>query len=213
MSPEDFKNITAGFQSILVGLAVLCGGAWAIYRFFALRELSAARIGLATKELEIKQRSLLNIALDSTVTSGTGELGRWVLAIATVHNPGNHPEVIVWSKSGLRVLPVKKSSEGAISFGEPLDSVVMKGNEVFSSSISPGETASFAFAVPVDVGLYHVEFYCAVNASKKEAERLHADAGVPVNTLYWTAPRFVEVTTSNQTRPNEASDRIFPPSI
>lgn len=46
MSLEEFKNLAAGIQSLLIGLAVLVGGVWTMVRFFSMKEVKKARAEL-----------------------------------------------------------------------------------------------------------------------------------------------------------------------
>lgn len=199
MTPEDFRNIAAGVQAILVGGAVVFGGIWALYRFFSLREISRARNELEAKERELKHTAILNIGLKTSVTDDIEDLGQFILIDVTADNPGNHPEVIISENSGLSVFPVVRDSNGDLSFDDPVDNI-LGDTALISASIEPKVTEKFSFSVSVKPGLYRVVFQCSVHSSLGEVENTHAKAGVPIGDLIWRAEKFVEVPTKNLTK-------------
>ena len=66
MTLEDFNNLAAGIQSLLVGLAVLVGGGWALFRFFSLKEIKKATADLEKAKRDLQQRGHLQVEMHAT---------------------------------------------------------------------------------------------------------------------------------------------------
>lgn len=195
MTISEFKDLASAIQSLLVGIALLIGGIWALYRFRSLREAARAEAELKSKERGLRDTVLLNVTLDTEVTSGESNPSRFVVLTAKVTNPGNEPEIIDWSASDLNVYPVVTGANGQARFGPKLAAALdLPGNrERISSSIAPQEATSFTFALPVSPGFYRAEISLSVTISNAEIQRVHHKAGMPVHTLRYEAAKFFEV--------------------
>ena len=187
MTPEDFKNIAAGTQSLLIAIAALAGGLWAVYRFRSLRESSRAQTELLVKERELRQVALLNVELEVTVTGAIGDIGKCALIKVVVTNPGNHPEVIDWTKSDFLLHQVVHEAPGRIRFDDTDSNILNSPDKLHKSSIRPSERVAFAFAVSLSPGLYRAELAFTAIASRAELEVIHAEGRTPGGELVYGA--------------------------
>ena len=94
---ERFKNLCAGFQSLVVGLAVVVGGIWAAYLFKTEQRVEHARLTAAKIELEnqwaIRKAREKRIETELQLEQFAAKEGPWryISVVLTVTNPGVTP--------------------------------------------------------------------------------------------------------------------------
>ena len=62
--PKDFESITSGINNIFLTLAIVMGGIWAYFTFYALYQEEIASTVLQKEKLLSKQQAILDISID-----------------------------------------------------------------------------------------------------------------------------------------------------
>jgi hypothetical protein len=188
MTSQAFSNVTSGIQSVVITVAVVIGGIWALYRFSTLKEIARAKAELQEIQKRLFERGILDIQVQENEIGHMGESIHYVKMDVTIHNTGNRTEVINWSKSGAYATSVGAKADGDLEFAETIASrYVTPESEVPASSILPGQTRqlSFLFALR-SRGIYHLMFRATV--SSPEAA-IHAQeyrtAGLEAEECVW----------------------------
>ena len=105
---ERFKNISAGFQSIVTAVAVGIAGLWVVFSFVTLKSAQKAAAEVASLELAVKQEPVLQIAL-TTSSPATGASGpRRILFHAQLKNDGKR--VLEFTPPSLHIVQVDTGS-------------------------------------------------------------------------------------------------------
>ena len=163
MTLEELKEIANVFQALAVGVAVLAGGGWALFRYFSLRSIQSAKANLEKTLVELEgarrgllERGIIDINLKTEqIYSGDNYL---ICVEATLTNKGSSTEIIVWSKGSMSAEKVICKSDGGIELSGNIISGYRLG-KTKETVLLPSETAnpSFIICVP-DSGIYHLEF-------------------------------------------------------
>jgi hypothetical protein len=98
---ERFRNIAAGVQSAVLALAVLIGGGWTLYTFWALHETSRRTAELPALERSLTERGIPDITVLSEQMPGDGYHSRYLVVTVAVTNRGNRTEKFNWATGGL----------------------------------------------------------------------------------------------------------------
>ena len=133
MELGQFKDLAAGIQSILVAIAVLVGGAWALFRFFSLKEVKKATAELQKIRQELQSRGHLQITIDAKDLHSKEPKSSYINLTLTITNVGNHAEVIRWSESRIVAAPVSQGSEGETQLGERIEAPDAYGLSIVDS--------------------------------------------------------------------------------
>lgn len=196
MGYERFNRIATGVQALVVAVAVVVGGGWALYRFESLEEIERARAELEQVRRELRERGVLNLTLRVATLDATGDRARLVRVEVGVENVGDRSELIEWAKSGLSISRVA-IAEGALpayeavalfGYGSPYDGAL-------SSTVLPGQTRTFEFLAALEAGGVH-QFRFVAAASPAEAEeslREHGQLNQEDVTISWQVMTFARV--------------------
>jgi len=169
MSLNDFKTLAEGIQAVVFSVAAAVGGAWALYRFRALLELTKARSEIEKLRLEneslsrtLVQRGNLNISLTATPLTHPTTGVSWMSVVASVKNVGNRPELLDWDSGHVRIALVLGFQEerpvlGASSAVKLTSIGEQAGEQISRSVVEPATNRNFCFLIPVpSPGLYLV---------------------------------------------------------
>ena len=197
MGLEDFKNLAAGIQSLLVGLAVLIGGGWALFRFFSLREVKKATAELEKMKRDLQQRGHLQIEMKASQIFSSDYIEKYINVSLLISNVGNRSEVIRWLDSKFSASPVSRGVNGEVKLGEPIWAQVYSQHfKLEASTIDPGTSESYALLIPVGSdGVYLLEASLAGSPAEMDAaiEKM-VSAGVERPTLaYWGSGMYFRV--------------------
>lgn len=185
METSDFSNVAQGVQNIVVAVAVLAGGVWALLR------------SLLTDEF--RRFSALHIDVNATQTRMPGDGRLFLTAIVRLENKGKRSSMLRYgTKSPFCVTPAYFNEQGHLLFGENIYPETVPGGNpksgqpIHSITVRPAQTKTLSFVVMAPKpGLYRVSFDLPMTkADASEAYR----SGVPENLqVYWTANSYVVV--------------------
>jgi hypothetical protein len=200
MTATEFKDVSAGFQSIAIFIATFLGGGWALYQFFSLRALQRAKLELEKAKRELVERALLIIDL---VAESFDVDGHYFLHVrVAMRNAGSGVEIADWTKAHLFVRKVQQVDDVKLeTVGEVLHGwrapFLAIGGMRFLPGFSTNE--SFLIAIP-QAGVYYIEFSIPVSpavradaAGDVSQSRASVTAGAVID---WKADTFVTVPTS-----------------
>jgi hypothetical protein len=213
----NFKDFTAGVQSISVAVAAVFGGLWALFQFRALRSdeqanLAAAQARINLEKARVEQSQGAVVLLE--MTTETFDLqGRYFLHIcAHVKNVGNRSEVIDWTKASIYARRFAKVDDVTISPDNVLLPAWVASKDL-EERLQPEYSASRSFLIKLpERGVYAVECFLdtssTVAADTATAIRAatgsdHTGDGIGV---YWKASTFVCV-------PDDGSRQTFPVTV
>ena len=207
MSLEDFKNLAAGIQSVSVALAVLIGGAWALFRFFSLKEVKKATTELEKTKRELQQRGHLQIEMQATQMFSSVCAEKYINVSLKVSNVGNRTEVIRWLDSKLGAAPVRMGTSGEVQLGEQIRVQVHSiHRDRDASTIDPGIPQTFAFLIPVEThGVYFIQSSLAgspIETSVALEKVASAGLEAPI-AAYWGAAMYFSVIEHMEESPNK----------
>jgi hypothetical protein len=138
----------ADFSNLLTGLAVLAGGAWAVFNFKALNKLAHSRAELANLELdrvnkqreieakvyehrerelviqELEQKarigSVMNVTLQATQLAVPNDPTLYVSVVVQIESKGSiNTRLAYEDRKPLSVYRITKDETGALQFGSP----------------------------------------------------------------------------------------------
>jgi hypothetical protein len=207
----EFKDLTAGLQSIAIVVATFLGGGWGLYQFFSLRAREKAKLELRKIEQELVRQSVLEVDL---VTETFDIDGIYYLHVRVVmQNIGNTFEIVDWAKASMFARRFYKANENEPLAADPMLLAYREPSmEIKEMRLMPGTTTSTSFLIPVpQVGVYYLEFAMHVSQVVR-AEMIDAlkRNGTKTNTedfILWRADKFVSVL---QAQPNPAFERDAP---
>lgn len=184
MTLTEWKEVANIFQAIAVGIAVLVGGGWTLFRYFSLRSIQHAQASLEKTRIELErerralqERGIIEIALEAEQMF----LGNdYLIGVnVTLKNTGSGTEVLDWSKSLMTAQKVICKSDGSVGYSKDFFVGESPGN-IVDSSLAPGELSCFTFIIRVaDSGIYYLRFLsvCSRQATQL-ARRERALAGI-----------------------------------
>ena len=173
MSPEDFKNLAQGLQAIVVGVAVLIGGAWAAYRFWILRSVAKAKEDLEKNQLEqaklqanisklqddLRHRVQGEVSMDIELFGDPVDGEAYLHVRHTISNNGNRAEFIDLTKASVKAASVVPNTKGTIRIGHIVTGQLLKiTGQPISVTLIPRESYTRAYLIPIAVpSVYFVE--------------------------------------------------------
>jgi hypothetical protein len=208
---ERFNNLASGFQSIVLAIAVIIGGAWTLGTFYLLRQREQAKLELIQIEKQIeasdtqlkklkydlKTSPALDIQITGTSVPIPGEKGWFLLSTVSLKNLGNQTAILDLSnKKPFLTYPVSFGPQGEPKFGDVKEfSVVPGGNPNFPPdgvSIRAGTHESLAFATKISIpGLYLLSFRADVSPQELESTSAKGDGQAGLER--WAATKFLVV--------------------
>jgi hypothetical protein len=213
MPLEDFKNLAAGIQSLLVGVAVLIAGAWTLFRFFSLKEVNKAKAELEKAKRELQQRGQLRVEMRATQIFSSDRAEKYINVSLIVTNLGNRTEVIRWRDSRFSAALVSKGADGALHFGDEIHAHVHSLHVALeASTIDPGVSDTYAFLISVESeGVYFVESSLAGSPAETATaiDAISVVASKP-DLAYWGASMYVSVAERTNESPDKTMQAIAP---
>lgn len=208
MTLEDFKNLAAGIQSLLVGLGFLIGGAWALFRFFSLKEVKKAKVELEKAKRDLQERGHLRLEMQATQMLSNDYAEKYINVSLKISNVGNRTEVIRWLDSKFSAAPVRRGTNGEVQFEEQIWAQVHSLHmEMQWSTIDPGISETLAFLIPVEsYGVYYLQASLAGSSSEtNEAieKAISAGLGGP-QVAYWASGMYFNVVEDTDKSPTKA---------
>jgi hypothetical protein len=194
MSAETFNQIASAVQSLVLAIAVLVGGGWALYTFIRLRQVDRARAELEQARRDLLQRAIIDVSVKASQMASEPNSPKYLLVEVSLVNKGSRTEVLDWYESGCQASMVLGHGDNGLDFGQPVaGKYVAKGLAVLSTTVLPGGNRVLTFLLPVpDGGIYHVEFWGAL--SHDEAELSSAEhAAETGDQLLWSTSTLVSV--------------------
>ena len=103
MNLQQFKDVSAGIQSVVVALAVLIGGVWTLYTFQSLRSADEARAKVATS---------MSISISSRQVKGSQSKQFGLAFEVLLENTGGQDITVDLTRPPLTLTAVSSNSEG-----------------------------------------------------------------------------------------------------
>lgn len=199
MNLTQFKELAEAAQSIAVAIAVLAGGIWALFRFWSLGEVRKSKVEIEHLRKSLLERGTLNISIAAEIMRNSDDTDPLYLRVdVTMTNVGNRSEALDWTNGAAHTSRVTGHVNGTVTLADWIETslVVGKYGRRISSTLSPGESKTFPFLVPVATpGLYYIAV--VVPGSPEEtadSEREHTRvAAGKIGLLRWTAETFIQV--------------------
>jgi|GEM_PF-6130925 hypothetical protein len=184
---EEFEFVTSGIESIAVTIALLAGGAWALYKFCELQakrhaeaQIRESELRQRETEIEIRQReqeanigSVIEISIRASQQSLPNDSARYISAIVEIENKGKKNTRLEYGKSRtpFSVYAVEIKEDGSLDFRDGAAYSVPVGGSPTASSpsviVRAGGREKIPFFVRVgSPGLYLLAF--AAHLSKEE---------------------------------------------
>ncbi len=163
---EKFKNIASGIQSIIFSIAVIIGGGWTAYSFWALGSVEKARLEI---EKEKYKRPVLDINIDIKLIKSfmLGSKGGQpsvqkpcMHVVVSVTNKGNYPSVLDFTKDTLFVCQMLSDTKGTqLLTNKSSYNVADVTRILFKEKIRAGNQQQYHYLVELKGwGPYMVEF-------------------------------------------------------
>jgi catechol 2,3-dioxygenase-like lactoylglutathione lyase family enzyme len=148
----EFKEVAEGIQAIVLSLAALAAGTWAVLAF------AAQRYGFL-----LKRQPLIRLSLDVEQASLPGDPRIYLSIRVTARNAGNVTTSLKYSEDDhLTVTPITITEDGNRVLGKEISRILWRrdGTKVDSDVLLPSAKIELPFWVPVPgPGLYLVRFY------------------------------------------------------
>jgi len=198
LTVTDFKDISAGLQSLAIVLAALLGGGWALFQFFSLGAIEVARLELEKRKKELLQRGVIVVEL---VTESFEVEGSYFLhLVVTMRNIGSGVEIADWSQAILYATRFHKPDEATLApIGPKLSA--WQGESLIGTMMRlvPGFSTSESFLIPIpQAGVYFIDFRIAVSPAARadtvdSFETIIGEQGSVLGAVSWEGNKFVSV--------------------
>lgn len=177
---ERFKNLGAGVQSWLIGLAVVVGGLWTLYTFGALGTVQRAK-------LELFQQAQINIKIDAEQLRGCTD-GYCIAARVTISNAGRNAHLDYARFDPFSVTKIEFNSDGTSRFGPTLTQPSLLSG---SRTLRTGESVDYPFFVRVpEPGLYLLQFAVPLDSAEMA---IHNLTGPDAPVIFWLGTGYVDI--------------------
>jgi hypothetical protein len=169
---ERFNKIAGGVQSIVLSIAVVVGGGWALYQFHALQQVERARLDI--EELRSKQ-PVLNIDLSAStlLSPPTRENGglqpeaSYLQVIMTIQNVGKSDTYLDLRNQPLKIFHIDlDGARNEVEVDRQWNLLLCRAGSTFKSPF---------LARIKDSGLYYIRLEIPVEPG--DAERHYSDPG------------------------------------
>lgn len=181
MTPNDWKDLATTIQAFGVVAAVIIGGIWALFRYRVLNEEARATAELARLRYQLERRATVRLMLETNVLHTAK--GCVLRVSVEIENSGTKPEIIDWSKAGVRSALVEEFKDGSPVLAPLRVTKLVTATEIIGTNIDPGEVAAYPFLIPIEQnGTYYVEFYYqrALEVTSDHAQLVRSVIGRPV---------------------------------
>ena len=196
MNVEVFETLMNGVESLVVSLAVLGGGIWAVFKFTALGEKARAQAELQRLQQLARAQAVIEISIDATQFTLPEDDSRYVSAVVEIRNNGTRNTRLEFPKDRkpFSVASVEIMQNGEMKFLEPDRYGTPVGTSLEEESPSSivraagVERIPFVFRVGTG-GLFFLVFSVPVPQEEKEiAEKLGFKYGAN-----WVGKKFIVV--------------------
>jgi hypothetical protein len=167
--PQDhgrFSALAAGFNSIILALAVLIGGAWTLYTFSSLHKKQLAELDFEQR----KVRPVVQITMDASIYEATidnfadehtpPKPALFIKVKVGVANTGNRPTILNLENSLVVSRIVSGTGTDAIQRGTRSFNVLGAEAKIRTILLAPGNKTEFLYLVDVkNSGIHTIEFH------------------------------------------------------
>lgn len=159
-NPDEFEKITSGIQNIILSVATIIGGIWALLVFTGTYQIQSAAAQLSKAEGE---KTNIELNIDLNVVKNTDKSQRYIIGSAALINKGTERKIFN--------IPDKSITLSSVSFEETADKMsaikftVLSKTDMFTtpegrrhqaeSDPKTTNSATFAFQI-TQPGLYFV---------------------------------------------------------
>lgn len=169
---EAFKNILAGIQSLVLSLAALGAGTWALFRFSALGEARKAQAELKELQKKLQEHETLHLSMHVSQEYLEQDRYHYVTINVIACNKGNRLMYIQFPNSRpLSVSRVSFNGNNEVQLNSTTFANIVSptiGNPI-ACSLNPSEESQFAFILRIkEKGIYFLEFSVAVTIGHRE---------------------------------------------
>lgn len=145
MTLEEFKILSSSIQSLCIALAVLVGGFWALYRFFSLKSIEAARLELAKSKKELSSQAILDVGMKAEAIPSMD--GAAIINV-TIKNIGSKDETIDTVKSSVYIGTIDDINDDTSSIAKKHEGKhLLIDTYNYFQVISPGEIRTIPYLV------------------------------------------------------------------
>ena len=187
MDFEQFSYLASAIESLVLAVAVIGGGVWALYQFRSLRKIETARTELEKVRRSLRERVVLNITMEPSQLTRS-DSARYISVKLDIENTGSRTEVINWRDSKLLITKATIDEDGRKIFGDSIHvDHDLPGIGASASAITPGQTESFQFLVSVsEPGVYHLLFQAETSPEEASlSDEEYGAAGIVEKGQIW----------------------------
>ncbi len=158
MTTTELQSVAQLLQAFGISVAALVGGAWTLYRYWSLRELEEAKTKIEQLKQSTRQRGTVDIGLTARFVHDSAQNAAYLVATVDCSNVGNRPEVLRWEHGRVWSAKFLQMQDGFPIYTDWLQSALVDNKgPVLASVLSPGESQSCEFLVPIpEPGIYAV---------------------------------------------------------
>ncbi len=151
MDFENFNNLASGIQSLMVAVAVLIGGGWALYQFVSMKTLAKARADLEKVKRELHERGVIEVTLNPTfLPAPDPQVIGFIHLVIELKNVGTGTEVIRWDETTFRLAKLDyDENRGASVQEKTVGKFLRVGIIPTYSTIAPKQTLHHSAVVAV----------------------------------------------------------------
>ena len=107
MSLNDFAMLAEAVQSLIVSVAVVIGGGWALYQFVSLNSIAKSKAELESIKRSLSKRAVIETVIEHQIFAHpTIDTGKCLLCTVYLKNIGSRLELIDESKTALVATPL-----------------------------------------------------------------------------------------------------------
>ncbi len=115
MSLDDFAVLAGAVQSLIVSIAVVIGGGWALYQFISLNSIAKSKAELESIKRSLSKRAVIETIIEHEIfPHPTLDIGKCLLCTVHIKNIGSHVELIDESKTSLVAIPLSLNKDESI---------------------------------------------------------------------------------------------------
>jgi hypothetical protein len=190
MTFEEFKNLAAGIQSIVIALGFLTGGVWAIFRFRVFKETEKAKAELDKLKREIAERGVIDVKLNPSVIQN--DANKYIKLDMVLENTGNRNEVLDWNLAQVKLARCDWKEDGKRHFCHWQDllcefSFGLAGDLV----IRPNQVFRFGYiSKPISNGVYYIEMNVPTSQETASEHIFSAKAGIR-EMILWASNTYI----------------------
>lgn len=196
MEIEQFKDLAAGLESLIIAAGVVIGGLWARFQFRALKSMELANANLAQEIKRLREAGTLTITINVSQLPVADSPLYFILAEIVLANTGNRSESIDWSQSTVVATRILTDSQGVLAWGpQYVHTVDTNGLDMSSSVIRPGQAKTVPFILPVQQpGLYSIRLQ-AKGSPQEEQLSKQEDSSQPssATAYFWHSTKIFVV--------------------